>query len=96
MTSMRVTDLDDFSLSHIWRPYWPTWLAMNGQEWDGRSHLDTAPMGMDETAAALKASSQWSDPVIARLRRINVTFPSWVVHPLVDVILERVAGEPRR
>lgn len=86
----RVTDLDEFSLDHVWRPYWPTWLDMHGETWDQSSRLAEPLMGLIETAEELAKPSKWSDQVIGRLARIGVQFPSWVMHELVDVVLERI------
>lgn len=84
--TQRVTDLDQFALQHIWRPY---------QSMMGRSHerrLERLPMSLEETAKLLVTDdSGWSKCVMDRIVAIGFTFPPYVMHPLVDVI--RLAAE---
>lgn len=75
---MRVTDLDKFSLQEIW---WPFQTIMGYEE-----RLNKPPLSLDDTAVLLAKPSYWSGCVLDRLSRIGVTFPSYVVHPLVDVV----------
>lgn len=75
---MRVTDLEKFSLEQIWRPY----QSIYGYE----DRLIAPPVGLEKTAHLLLEDTEWSRCVLDRLRRIGVTFPSYIVHPLVDVV----------
>ena len=88
--TMRITDLEKFSLEQVWRPYWPTWLKMHGEEWDQHTRLTKPHMPLDETANELRKRSPWSDMVVGRLVGCRVEFPYWVMHDLVDVVRERI------
>ena len=81
---MRVTDLDDFSLQQVWRPY----QGMVGYE----RRLDRPALPLDATADRLRQDTAWTKCVLDRLRGIGVEFPAYVQHPLVDVIVERAGG----
>lgn len=82
---MRVTDLEKFSLEQIWRPY-QTLMGF------GEPRLMWPPFGLDETARLLSQPSDWSAAVLSRLHAIGVTFPSYIKHPLVDVVKGSAAG----
>lgn len=77
---MRVTDLDKFSLEHVWRPYQtispiPT-----------EKRFESAPANLDETYRYLTQGGEWSRHVLARIKEIGVTFPDYVMHPIVYYI----------
>ena len=86
---MKVTDLEDFSLQHIWRPY--QGMPGSGLDWSDKP-LPKVPMSLEETAARLRIPSPWSDAVIGRLAGCRVTFPSYVQHPLVDAVRDGIAA----
>lgn len=78
MSNQRVTDLEKFCLEQIWRPY----QSKVGYE----DRLERLPMSLEETAAKLREDSEWSGVVLDRVARIGFRFPSYIHHPLVDVI----------
>lgn len=84
----RVVDLDKFSLEEIWWPY------QNFHAF-GEKRLSSPPMSLEETAALLRERSEWSQCVIDRLSRIGVTFPRYIVHPLVDAVRDGIADYRR-
>jgi hypothetical protein len=77
---MRVTDLEKFSLEQIWRPY------QNKPPYEFEKRLEEAPYNLGDTARMLQEDNDWSRCVLSRLRAIGVTFPAYIVHPLVDVV----------
>lgn len=81
---MRVTDLDEFSLEQIWRPY-------QGMLFDA-PRLVSPPMSLEDTAEKLRDDTEWSRCVLNRLRSIGVTFPPYIAHPLVDVVRAALAS----
>jgi hypothetical protein len=74
----RITDLEKFSLEEIWRPY----QSLRGFE----KRLDAPPYNLGDTARMLKDVSHWSRCVLDRLHKIGFNFPTYIQHPLVDVI----------
>jgi len=90
---LRVTDLEEFSFDHIWRPYWPSYNRGDlprPADVHGLARLTKAPRDLDGTANALMVDDEWSQLVINRLGRIGVDFPAWMRHPLVDVVRESI------
>lgn len=84
--STRITDLEEFALRHIWRPY------QNKVGFEDR--LERLPMSLEETVEKIVLDdSGWSDLVLSRIAAIGFRFPSYVVHPLVDLV---VAEQKRR
>lgn len=84
--SKRVTDLEQFALEQVWRPY----QSMMGHDRERR--LERLPMSLEETARLLVTDdSGWSKCVLDRIVAIGFTFPLYVIHPLVDVV--RLAAE---
>jgi hypothetical protein len=81
----KVTDLEKFSLEHIWRPYLT--LVMEEQ------HLTSPPMSLDETAAKLREDTPWSRHVLSRIKAIGFRIPAYVNHPLADIV--RALSRPR-
>lgn len=79
MRNRKVTDLDQFLLEQIWRPY----QTKKGYE----DRLEAAPMGLDETLAELQAGGEWADLVLNRVRRCGFVFPPYVKHRLIDFII---------
>lgn len=74
----RVTDLEKFCLEHIWRPY----QNLAGYE----RRLTALPMSLEQTAEKLREDSEWSRLVFGRLNAIGFRFPSYIHHPLVDLV----------
>lgn len=84
---MKVTDLEKFALEQIWRPY----QTIVGYE----KRLECLPVSLENTAESLKQDTYWSRLVLDRLRGMNrhrhITFPSYIQHPLVDVVRAALA-----
>ena len=93
---MRVTDLDEFARKEIWHPYLPAlipdedvarmsprtayaFLLGATREYEGRGILGAS-------VAMLEANPEVAKMVIRRLKKIGVTFPTWIHHPLVDYL----------
>lgn len=82
--SKRVTDLEQFALEQVWRPY----QSLMGHE----DRLQALPMSLEDTAKLLVTDeSGWAARVLGRIVAIGFTFPPYVMHPLVDVV--RLAAE---
>jgi hypothetical protein len=84
----RVTDLEEFSLHQIWRPY----QRMKGYE----DRLSKPPLDLDATAAALLERDKWSECVLSRIGRIGFTVPPYIKHPLADIIRAACASPPAK
>lgn len=85
----RVTDLDQFCLSQIMRPY----QTMLGYE----ARLDRLPETLEQITARLSIDCEWSRCVLERTSAIGFTFPSYVKHPLVDLVnAARAAASNRK
>lgn len=75
----RVTDLEEFALRHVWRPY----QNLIGFE----DRLERLPMSLEETVGKLILDDTgWSELVLSRIAAIGFRFPSYVIHPLVNLI----------
>lgn len=74
----RVTDLDRFSLEQVWRPF----QNMITHE----QRLNAPPCSLDETALRLTEDTEWSRRVLCRIRAIGFAIPSYIHHPLADVV----------
>lgn len=77
---MRVTDLEKFSLEQIWRPY------QNKFSPAFEKRLESVPYNLGDTARFLAEDNEWSRCVLSRLRGVGITFPAYIVHPLVDLV----------
>lgn len=80
MANERVTDLDRFSLEHVWRPYQTKAFP------DLVGRLEKPPMNLSGTAAMLSEDGEWSRLVLDRIGRIGFYIPRYVVHPLADIV----------
>lgn len=75
----RVTDLEEFALTQIWRPY----QTKMGYE----NRLERLPMSLEETAKLLTTDETgWSAVVLDRICNIGFRFPPYIVHELVSVV----------
>lgn len=83
---MRVTDLEQFALEQIWRPY----QSLAGYE----TRLTSLPMTLDDTARLLSEPSEWSARVIGRLRDIGLTIPAYIQCELADVLRATLGLRP--
>lgn len=77
--SMRVTNLEKFVKEQVWNPYkniapFPECPEM----WVLASHLQVS-----------NEVTNWANLVLNRLQGIGITFPSWINHPIVDVLVSR-------
>ena len=80
MPAERVTDLEAFALEQVWRPY----QSRMGYE----RRLERLPMSLEETAKLLVTDETgWSEIVLNRIAAIGFSFPSYVQHSLVDVVM---------
>lgn len=76
----RITDLEEFALRHIWRPY------QNRSPFEFERRLESLPYNLGDTTRMLSEKSEWSEAVLNRIAAIGFTFPAYIVHPLVDLI----------
>ncbi|NTB01587.1 hypothetical protein [Agrobacterium tumefaciens] len=87
----RITDLEKFALEQVWRPY----QNRDGFAFAKEDRFEALPMSLEETARLLITDeSGWSKCVLDRISAIGFTFPSYIYHPLVDVV--RTAQEVRK
>ena len=75
----KVTDLEAFCLSHIVRPYADKLGIIKRPE--------VLPFSLDEVVTRLSAGGDWPDLVLGRLSELRFWFPSYVQHPIVDLVL---------
>lgn len=84
MGKTRVTDLEKFALEEIWRPY----QSMKGYE----KRLEKLPCSLRETFEQLATDNTgWADRVLARTDAIGFSFPSYIVHPLVELVAAKAS-----
>lgn len=93
---MRVTDLDEFARKEIWHPYLPAlipdedvarmsprtahaFILGKTREYEGHGILAAS-------VAMLEANPEVAKMVINRLKKMEITFPSYIQHPLVDYL----------
>ena len=76
--SRKVTDLEEFCLSHVMRPY----QTMLGYE----ERLESLPYTLESISVMLSTDTYWSKCVLDRIFAIGFMFPDYIKHPLVDVI----------
>ncbi|MQB09574.1 hypothetical protein DXT96_06855 [Agrobacterium sp. ICMP 6402] len=87
----RITDLEKFALEQVWRPY----QNQDGFAFAQEDRFEALPISLEETAKLLISDeSGWSKCVLDRISAIGFTFPSYIYHPLVDVV--RTAREVRK
>lgn len=80
---MKITDLEKFALEHIFRPY----QNMTGF---GYKRLKSLPMILDAIPAFAKQHPEWWNNVICRLAKLELFFPYYINHRLVDFIFEQL------
>ena len=78
MKRVKITDLEEFSLRHVWRPF----------QSNDIPDYKSPPHNLEETAQILSENSEWSNSVLSRIRGIGIYFPPYIKHPLVDVVNE--------
>jgi hypothetical protein len=83
----RVTNLEDFCLTQIMRPY----QSMIGYE----VRLVSLPETLDEITDRLSVDTEWSRCVMDRVNCIGFTFPDYIKHPLVDLVRASRAAHMR-
>lgn len=79
MTKTKVTDLEKFALEQIFWPY------QSMTEFGGK-RLESLPISIDEIPLFAKNNERWWQCVSARIHRMNVYFPQYIKHPIVDMI----------
>lgn len=85
---MKITDLEKFALEQVYRPYSNTLLGRD-ERWDrlpNHYQLDDVLIHFDE-------NTEWRDLVMNRISRLELTFPTYIQHPLVDYIKKWKARE---
>ena len=95
--STKITDLDKF-LDEIWQPYWPSHPDFERHEGTTfpesyRSYLRRKGWkrhGLMRTLDQLKSHPEWSDMVIGRIAKVGFWFPTYIDHPLVHYLRERI------
>jgi len=78
---MKVYNLEQFALEQIYRPY----QTMLGFGFDEK--LKRLPYSLEKTVELLKEKSEWSSLVLSRIKGIGVTFPEYIKHELVDLVI---------
>src|SRR5574343_117421 len=78
---MKVTDLEQFTLEQIYRPYQ---LALGIG--DKRLERLTKDYNLENARGLLIKNKKWSRLVLSRLQKIGIEFPPYIKHPLVDFI----------
>jgi hypothetical protein len=82
--SMKITDLEKFTLEQVYRPYWAT--LMGGDY--PRLAVLTSVHNLDTAVRDLSENKEWAELVLDRIRRCEFIFPYYISHPLVDCIKE--------
>jgi len=80
MKKTKITDLEKFTLEHIFRPYQTMIMDEN--------RLEKLPMPLDEVALYADANPEWWDVVHDRIKRIGFYFPNYINHEIVDLVRE--------
>lgn len=80
----KITDLERFAFEEVMRPYGPLL---------GYGHLKALPVPMGEIPALAGANPEWWSHVTDRLWRCGFWFPTYLVHPLVDLLTGEVPDE---
>jgi hypothetical protein len=76
----KVTDLEKFALEQIFRPY------QNMVEGLGEKRLTILPMSLDEVPVFIEKNLEWWKLVRNRIVRCKFYFPSYINHPIVDMV----------
>lgn len=82
---MRVTDLEDFVLKQIYRPYQNTLFGttdMRKFDWLSKDY------NVDTVLDIMRGSPQWTDVVLGRVKSLEVVFPKWIKHEFVDYLVK--------
>ena len=81
MKKNRVTDLEEFALYHIIKPY---------QELGGfgtfEENIKTLPVPLECLCEMLNEENEWSKLTLDRISKIGFYFPSYIKHDLVRII----------
>lgn len=80
MRRKKVTDLEKFTLTHIYRPYW----SIIG-EGDNLKRLGGA-YKLDNALERLNENLRWANFVLGRIKAIGFYFPDYIQHPLVSFL----------
>ncbi|KZK82985.1 hypothetical protein PsAD13_03187 [Pseudovibrio sp. Ad13] len=79
----KVTDLEEFCLSHIIRPYQthPDVVELFGKE-----RCTRLPVKLEEVPELAERHPVWWEHVSERLAQIGFRFPKYLQHPIVDLV----------
>ena len=78
---IKVTDLEEFALAHIVRPY-------QDLKW-GAGDITKLPCSLDELVIMLGKNDGWAVLVLARIRKIGFRFPPYIQHKIADLCVRR-------
>lgn len=78
---MKVTDLEQFTLEQIYRPY-QLCLGIGNE----RLEKLTKEYNLENARGLLIKNKKWSRLVLSRLQKIGIEFPPYIQHPLVNFI----------
>jgi hypothetical protein len=80
----RITDLEAFVLSEVYRPYQNA-LPLLGKDGKRIERLGGA-LTLDEAVTHLNAYPDWAALVVGRIRDCGYWFPHYLSHPLIDYL----------
>jgi hypothetical protein len=88
---MKITDLEQFALEQVYRPYQGTLMGWNRAVME---HL-TDEYNLENALAHLKKkeNKDWSELVLDRIIKCRFYFPPYIRHDLVDYIKEKMEIE---
>jgi len=78
---IKVTDLEDFALRQLVRPY----QSDLGFPYE-KGVVVRLPFSLDELADMVEADTEWSRMVRDRVQKYGIYFPSYIKHRLVDIL----------
>ena len=81
MKAIKITDLEEFALDHIVRPY----QTIGGF---GDKRISAVPCSLEKLCDMLNQDVAWAKMVMYRMSRIKFKVPGYVKHPLADIIRE--------
>ncbi|OLT55861.1 hypothetical protein BJF89_13825 [Corynebacterium sp. CNJ-954] len=98
MTRIKITDLEQFALDDLWRPYLPLHPGYNPKEYQqfrdayiGGIAGTYDPDFLEATLLMLRKNPILAGHAIDRAQRVGYRIPFYVQHPLVDFLIEHKA-----
>lgn len=76
----KVTDLEEFALIHIIRPY----QTDIGFKWEEKIRKNQ--VSLDEIVVIIKTHPSWWKETKSRILRIGFIFPPYIQHPIINLI----------